>query len=1116
MRQAVDSGEAVDYGRLLERGLEGESFCVNAGPGTGKTTLAVQLAARALSQRSHHSDDFWSPVLVLTPDRRRGTITDRLVSSELAKVEDHRVSSGVLDGPGSHRLVRSINSYAHLVANLWAVEREQPVARIPFVSGGDEDAWVTEFLSSLAEPGERYTTQIMGTPVFRMELRNLLARVGEFGLLADDLEKLGTEYDRPVWSLAARAYREFAGDKDAPFTPATPHADTARMPRIAARLLAGWQGDRQTAGLKVGRPVPKTLIVDDVQDLTVSGAQLVRTVARYAEQVILLNSPLTAAAAFRGGDPSLGERLARNVAQDRSGGETSELTNSGQGFPLVSLTKNFRSAPNIVRASNVIGSWVASDVPKMQATRGGQDQSVTLALSPTDTRLETLIAERLRKHHLFEGVPWEQMAVIVRNAAQVDSVRRRLIRAGIPLKNADRPMRLSSVPICRSLLELVVQGAQELGDWASPDERAQMLDPSAGALDLLRSPLIVADPLAVFRLIRDLRARLGGRELTALDLLSIPETELVLGEMKGDRSRTQLLAKVRTARTLWQLKSKAAQMTPQAGLWLLWDSSGLAETLRERAVAPSTSTAGLVDARAAADQLDATIALFRKADLWSQKRLERADLGGDTALDFASESLKEQVESDSLVRGGITETGVQVLTATASAGQQWSVVCIVGPQAGEWPGGAVGSFGNIGELRAIIDSAMAENSEGRRWRGEVALGEHFIDRGVGIGRPYAQSVKEKRADEAKLFNLAVSRAIDHLHFFAVENEDSAPSVFLSGLEDQEIVPRLHGEDGEPQYSELTMRLDLPSVVGSLRRVISGPDAGQAVKEEAVRILSLLAVEGVEGADPALWASTGSISSDAPVISSGPLRLSPSKIGKAVDCSLMWFLSSVNLDPQDTQESRGEYSHSAWGTMLHEIAEEHPQGTYEELMEALTEKWNRAGFETETHWGRTRWNEAKEQISSLAAYFDDCEATVEVEQAMSYRLGDAVVNGRIDRLETGQDGSVRIIDIKTGTPISARSVKDNPQLLAYQLGLAEAGERNGGAALLQLKAAAGKELALQPPLTAEEAERVRSEYSELVLTLSGRTYVPSEDERVCRLCPFKTVCPAKAQSSRSTE
>ncbi|MFZ1382592.1 MAG: PD-(D/E)XK nuclease family protein [Scrofimicrobium sp.] len=1116
MHQATEPGESVSYDRLLESALEGESFCVNAGPGTGKTRLAVKVAAESLAQGASRQADFWSPVLVLTPDRRRATITDRLIGSELAKIEGQGASSGVLDGPGSHRLVRSVNSYAHLVANLWAVEREEPVPRIPFASGGDEDAWVEQFLTSLSEGEGRYASQLMDTPVFRMELRNLLARSGEFGLLAEDLEKLGSEYDRPLWSLAARAYRDFAGGGDIPFTPASPHVDTARMPRIAARLLSGWEDDRQALGLKLGRPIPKILVVDDVQDLTASGAQLARIIARYADQVVLLNSPLTAAAAFRGGDPSLGERLARGVAADRQSWGATGGEYVGRPFPTLSLIENFRSISEIVRASNVVGSWVPPPLPLMESSRGGVGRGVTLALSPTETHRDALIAERLRERYLFGGVPWEQMAVIVRNAAQVESVRRRLIRSGIPLKSADRPMNLSSVPICRSLLELIVLGVQESSGEGLQDGGMQQLDPSAGALDLLRSPLVAADPLAVFRLIRDLRARLGGRELTALDLLNIPEGELDLGEIKGDRLRTVLLRKVRKARKLWHLKSQVARMTPQAGLWSLWHSADLAETLRERAVAPSTSTANLVDSRGAADQLDAVIALLRKADLWSQKRLERVDSGSDTALNFAEESLREQVESDSLVRGGIAESGVQVLTATASAGQQWSVVCVVGPQAGQWPGGAVGSFGNIGELRAIVDAAMTENSEGTRWQGEVPLSEHFTDRGVGASREYAQSVEEKRMDEAKLFNLAVSRATDGLHFFAVENEDSAPSVFLLGLEDQGVVPSLHGEDGEPKYSDLTMRLDLPSMVGSLRRVISDSSVDQQHKEEAIRVLSLLAAEGVEGADPALWASTGSISSDAAVIDSGPLRLSPSKIGKAKDCSLMWFLSSVGLDPQDTQESQVQYSHSAWGTMLHEIAEEHPQGTYEELMEALTEKWDSAGFETETHWGRTRWNEAKEQVRALATYFEGCRAAVEVEQTMRYQLGDAIVSGRIDRLERDQDGSVRVIDIKTGNPISARSVKDNPQLLAYQLGLVESGELSGGAALLQLKAGAGKELALQPPLNEEEAERVRSDYAELVLTLSGNSYQPSGSDQVCRVCPFKAVCPAKAQSSRSTE
>lgn len=59
------------------------------------------------------------------------------------------------------------------------------------------------------------------------------------------------------------------------------------------------------------------------------------------------------------------------------------------------------------------------------------------------------------------------------------------------------------------------------------------------------------------------------------------------------------------------------------------------------------------------------------------------------------------------------------------------------------------------------------------------------------------------------------------------------------------------------------------------------------------------------------------------------------------------------------------------------------------MEALTEKWDSAGFETETHWGRTRWNEAKEQVRALATYFEGCHAAV-IEQ------DDAIPTWRCDR------------------------------------------------------------------------------------------------------------------------
>lgn len=1082
--------ERVSYDDALALARAGKSFTVSSGPGTGKTSLAVQLAVDALISGDESSS--WAPVLVLTPDRRRAEITDRQISAELAEAGAN-VSSGLLDGPGSHRLVRSVSSYAHLVTGLWSVERTHPIPKIPFASGVTEDAWVTEFLQKqeLSDGYGGFSPEMIQSPSFRMELRNVMARAGELGLPASDLISLGEQYGRPLWTLAGMAFSDFAGEGGTPFGPESPHADTARMPRIAAHLIQRWQQDADELGITAQCPVPRLLIVDDCQDLTVSGAALVKELATVAKQTVILGSPDVAAAAYRGGDPHLGEAIGSDL-----------------GFDSVELDLNLRSKVRIAAVSEAISKWVA---PSMRAFGAspysdegfGDHGQVAVAVSATTTGRDVLLSEYLRRQHLFGGVPWEHMAVVVRNARQIETIRRRLASSGVPIQSADRPVNLALVPVCTALLDLLA-----LGDKTEPIEQQVLL---AHAMDLLSSPLVSADPLAVFRVVRDLRSYLGQQQITVLELLEMPDADLAKAVIPGDRSRSEVLKSLKIARELWGQKELAATQAPQVGLWQLWELTKLGEVLRQRVLENNSVADDLDDARTAADQLDAVMALFRKADLWSQKRLEDSLGEVGTAAQFAVETLAEQVTSDSLVKGGIPVSGVSVLTATASAGREWPVVCIVGPQSGEWPATGLGSFGNIGELRAIV---VASSEAG--WPGEVSLGKWSPERQVGLSTPFAQAVKERRVDEARLLNLAVSRASDFLQFFVVDSEDAAPSVLLAGLADGGVIPSFQKEDGTAIYSRPDQSMDLSTLVGSLRRrAIAGESDDERL--DAIRTLALLAAEGIDAADPAAWATTGSVSTDAPIIEAGPIRLSPSKIDLAQKCSLRWFLSSVNLGSQDTGDGPVEFNPISKGNLIHEIAEQNPHGNYEQMLQALEEKWEQNGFEKETVWGRRNWEDAASQIARLAEYISTREVVIETEVKMRYELGPAIVSGRIDRLETDSDGSARIVDIKTGKPVVKNTIAGHPQLLAYQLWLLDQGKTSAGAALLELKGDPGKTLALQEPLSEEQAEQVKEQFTDLAQSLSGSSFIPNDsDGHYCDSCEFRFVCPLRGGASRSAE
>lgn len=1114
----AEGGRLAEWKAALERLTSGESALVDAVPGAGKTTLAKKLALEALAT-SVEGEQFWAPTVILTPDRRRASHLDLEIS---------RSSGGstgrLLEGPGSHRLVRSVNSYAHLAVGLWRTERDDPLGPFAFTSGAKEDAWLTGFLARVRREWEDiYAGAVMESPLFRMELRNVIARSGEVGLSAEDLLWLGEQIERPLWRLAAQAYGEYAGLGNQPFATDAKTVDAARLPRIAAHLIEHWDSLRQAEGVHPDAPVPRLLIVDDVQDMPPSAIPLIRAAAERAEQVVLLSSPTSATAQFRGGRPDLGNEIAALL-----------------NLPTVKLTEDLRSASSIVDVANEVAFWLGAPIARetldaQGAASSGVIGQVTTSVVATETRRDQIIAQTLRRHHLHDGIAWEDMAVIVRNSAEVEPLRRRLARLEVPLHAAERPIQLAKAPLPRILLEMLelggrlhaggdadphaqLSGTQLLGTGPSgPSARdGQFLDVQSGdvqrpdreelqqaALRLLASPIVSADSLALFRLIRDLRASDPEGPLAragVLDLLELEDPVLDPLREGAGAARRRVLAALKRARKIWHVKDTAWQEPAQQGLWEIWDAADLAERLRDTALVPSGDDPARSEI--AADSLDSVMALFRKADLWQQEQTELGVESAASAYRFADETLRQVVATDSLARAGLRDPGVAVLTASQAAGQEWEAVCIAGPQLGSWPSSGADSLAQLERLRLILDDATE-----RGWPGEVPIEDFLPDLGVTAAVDYQQTNAERRHQDARIFMSAVTRARTWMHFVAVESEDQVPSPFLVTLARAGLVPPLYDHDGNVIYAEAVEDLDLTSLVAFLRRQLTAADADDEERIEAAKALALLSLEEVRGADPEAWAGMGSISTDAPILEAGKVSLSPSRLETAEACELQWLFRTVGGDDQDAGEGVEIFSRAALGNLIHKVAEDHPHGSLEALQESLDRRWESLGLDQNTHWGRYWRQRAETMVARLATHFAGWHGQVLTEERMKFEAGDGIVYGRIDRLEIDEDGSARVVDIKTGRGISERAAQENLQLLAYQAGVSAMGRESAGAALLQVSPDVSKAFVAQSALDTEQIAEFRSEMASVASRLSGATF-EARVGAACRFCPFLKSCPAK--------
>ncbi|MEO5749144.1 MAG: ATP-dependent DNA helicase [Humibacillus sp.] len=1041
---------------------------VLGGPGTGKSTLAVEIVVDAVIRQGLRADS----CLVLTSSRSAAAALRQQVTARLG-------------GTSTESLARTWQALGFGVLRVEAALRGEPPPRL--LNGPEQDVVLRDLLAGHASgevAGPQWPTDLreaLGTRGFRNELRDLLMRAVELGQGPEDLERLGFDHDRPEWVAAAHVLREY--DE---VTALSRHGsyDPAWVLTAVADLLE----DDPSALSRLHARI-RLVVVDDAQEITAAAARLLRVIAPGGPRVVLVGDPDVAVQTFRGADPrflaSGWSDLAAATRDPRLSGGLFDLIDDlddlDQGETVV-MDHTHRLGTELTavadRVSRRIGALGGGEQRRLtsavaQPARG----TVEVALLRSAAQETAHVAALLRRAHLVEGVPWTDMAVVVRGSARADTMRRLLGQAGVPVQAgaAEAPVRDESA--VRPLLHLLDESIA----IARAEHRGEqhVIDPVRAA-DLVVSPVGGSDTVGLRRLRRTLRhdelASGGARSSDELlaDLLQFAPRAHLLGSTGRPAERiANALADGASAARVADDGRWAPGVTAESVLWAIWQGAGVAEGWRRQALAGGTS-----GARADRD-LDAVLALFDAAGAFVD-RLPTA--GPDSFLEHVQ---SQDVPGDTLLVGGQSGGRVALLTPQTAAGREWRIVVVAGVQEGVWP-----------DLRL---------------RGSVLGSEDLVD--VVAQRPsgFRAAQAAVRYDETRLFLVAVTRATERLLVTAVGNEDEQPSVYLD-LVDPPATTRL--ADEVRPHSEVARTMTLPGLVGELRREVVSGDAG--VAEPALSLLAAAAREGVRGADPTSWWALRSLTSDRPVRRPDePVPVSPSKVTYFAECGLRWFLTSVGGEGV----SLGAAS---VGTFVHDIVAELPDASRDELTHEVDARWGRLGLRPGWVTERTR-AEARDMVARFTAYRDGAERDwqrVGIEGAFRVTVGRAVVAGRVDRIERDVDGALRIIDLKTGKskPTHAE-LGQHGQLGAYQVaveegGFAELGERSAGAALVFI--GKGGLTGLQPSVLSQES-LARSDDPTWARTLVEETAegMGAADFRAvqgksCETCPVRSSCPVQPE------
>ncbi|GAA4179482.1 ATP-dependent DNA helicase [Gryllotalpicola koreensis] len=666
---------------------------------------------------------------------------------------------------------------------------------------------------------------------------------------------------------------------------------------------------------------------------------------------------------------------------------------------------------------------------------GGAVQNI---VAPSDAEQYATLARRLRELHLLEPrLPWNRMAVIVRSGRQVPELARALAVAEVPTRTTAASGALRDDYAAKQLLTAV---AVVLG-----------LTPLDGAVatELLLGPLGGLDVVQLRKLRLALRheelAGDGSRpgDVLLAEALADPAALVTVEDMGPGRAARKL------AQTLQTARGQAGRgATIEELLWTLWDTSGLAATWSRQA-----ARGGVVGDEANRD-LDGVVALFAAA----KRFVERSP--GRPPGDFVTELLEAAVPEDTLAPRSLADA-VLVCTPPAAVGLEFDVVAVAALQEGAWP--------NV------------------RLRGSLLHPQALAGAAPGGGDAVLDERTAVLHDELRMFALAVSRARRVLIVAASEGEDQQASPFLR-LAEGEQVP----VTGHP----FTLR----GLVGQLRRRLTTVPTDAA----AAASLATLAEAGVAGADPDGWYGVLDPSTEGPLVDldadpEATVAVSPSRVASFEDSPLKWFVDVMSGSSGGLATGVGTIMH----TIMERVAAE-PEGdiSVDRIWGDVERRWGELGLEH--GWVEQREKRRVQKMAQgLHEYLADFErsggALLGAEGTFTLQLGQTVINGAIDRVERRTDGTIVIVDLKTGRKkVGGPEIPGHAQLNAYQLAYREGAIPNdeplGGAKLVfvapevaDLKGRHYREV-VQPAKTEAEFEEFRVRIQEAGRGMAAAEFV----------------------------
>jgi len=1011
----------------------GSPLLIAGGPGTGKTSVLVEAA---LSRIAAGQDP--DSILLITYGRER--------ASELRDAIALRTTVTMHEP-----LARTFHSLAYSILKMDSGDNyHEPI----LLSGPEQENFIGQLLEGDVQDGYRKWPIDLhdgedkkGNPLltqgFIRELRDLIMRANERGITPEQLAARGEKVGEKYWAPAAdfwQRYKEVMAIREDTAGDAKMRIDPSELINVAFAYLQ--KNEKLRAQLQARFA---TIMVDEFQESDPAQRKLLDLLS--GPDLVIAYDADSAVGRFRGADPDGLKQVVDSYLE--------------KGATQILLQNSYRCRPEIFDIGQKITSQFRAPSPTRNRTctysaKPALDNPFTTARLNSQSEEAQYIAYLFKRAHLMHGIPYSQMAVILRSAGtQASALRRAFAQVSIPVAGDLEALSTNPAIAPFILIARVATGDQPL----NLDTCERLLLAEFGGSDSISLRRIRTALLAARNDETDTR---GGTQLL---IDAIDKGEINIEESAALTRVHELLLAARKVST-----KKDAR--PEDLLWAIWDNAKTSDNEKLSTAWRNTALRGGNRGAAADRDLDAMIQLFDSAQRFS----ERFPYSKPSA--FLDELSRESIVGDIITAQGVRPDVVEILTVHSAKGRQWEVVAVAGLQEGVWP--------NLRQRSSLLGS---ERLVERERHGDLARLELDLIAAGALAE-----------DERRLLHVAVTRARQALIVTAVQREDDEPSAYFEELDNT-------GDLDTPVITKVPRPLTTSALVATLRQNLSGESA-----QTAASILKTLSQSQITSADPAHWTGSLPISSTESVVAADELvPVSPSGAENFTECGVKWFL-------ERSGGTNGDSTAQILGSAIHEFARikvEDPSISESDLIAKLESSWSLID-PTEGWISNSSLKRAVKMLERFSRYHAaTTRDVVGAELNFKIQVGRAEIRGSVDRIEVDSDGNHYVIDFKTGkTQITAEKAKENLQLACYQLAVALDGfekklstTSSSGAELVYLAKDSVK-VTTRQQYKIDEVE-VKAKIEEIAEGMGAESF-QARINTMCENCVVKACCPIQSQ------